>query len=309
MGLSGGTGITRHPLLGIVGLACSIVSTSSLVHGQVIVRHPDILQRGWRGSRAPLLANAQSQPLVGAQFDVVSIKPSVSAPGGGGGMRTLPDGTFTMTNQPIRSIINAGSLVPVRDVSGLPDWTQTERYDIVAKPAPGSNPTREQRNEMLLNLLIERMKLVANVEEQERTTLALIVARDDGRLGPQLTPSTLDCSAAQAPPSPGGATAPRRCGSRMGPGIVEMNGVVLDQLARSISRLAGGLVDNRTGLDGRYDLTLRFAPPRLSTNPTATTDDAPQLETALQEQLGLKLRPEKTVPILVIDHIERPTSN
>ena len=83
----------------------------------------------------------------------------------------------------------------------------------------------------------------------------------------------------------------------------------MDRLVYSFGSLAGGLVNDRTGLKGWYALTLRYAPPGLRAD-TAPPDDAPQFVTALQEQLGLKLQPEKTrVPIFVIDHIERPTSN
>jgi bla regulator protein BlaR1 len=219
-----------------------------------------------------------------------------------------------MTSQPIRSIISSVSTVPVspRETVGLPDWASTDAYDIVAKPAPDSNPTREQRAEMMRNMLIERLKVVSHIEEQERTTYALVVARSDGRLGPQLQKSTVDCTR----PSPPGAvpqtqpSTPTRCGMRMGPGTIEASGMALDRLVFSLSGLAGGQVTNRTGLDGEYDLTLRYAPPGLAADPSATTDDAPQFVTALREQLGLKLVPGKTmVKILVIDHIERPTPN
>ena len=113
---------------------------------------------------------AQTAAIVGAQFDVVSIKPHKYDPVTGGGMRTGPDGTFTMTSQPIASIISAASPVPVsaRDVLGLPEWAHTEHYDVIAKPAPGSNPTREQRAEMMRNMLIERMKVAGHIEEQEQ---------------------------------------------------------------------------------------------------------------------------------------------
>ena len=67
---------------------------------------------------------------------------------------------------------------------------------------------------------------------------------------------------------------------------------------------------NRTGLDGFYDLTLHYSVRNLNADPTAPPDDAPSIFTAVQEQLGLKLVPEKTkVKIFVIDHIERPTPN
>jgi uncharacterized protein (TIGR03435 family) len=192
----------------------------------------------------------------------------------------------------------------------LPDWARTEGYDIIAKPAPGSNPTREQRIEMMRNMLIERMKVAGHIEEQERTVFSLVVARSDGRLGPQLRKSTFDCT----PPSPPDAapqtrpSPPIQCGMRMGPGTVEASGITLDRLVPSLGGLAGGQVNNRTGLDGVYDLTLRFSPPRLNPDASVSADDAPQFVTALQEQLGLKLVPQKAmVKIFVIDHIERPT--
>jgi uncharacterized protein (TIGR03435 family) len=246
-----------------------------------------------------LLALQQPPALVGAQFDVISIKPNKEG-AQGGGMRTLPDGTFQATNIRIRQIMNAASPVPVADITGLPGWVLTERYDITGKAAPDSHPTREQRAEMMRNMLIERMKVAGHIEEVERPGFALVVARSDGRLGPQLKRSTLDCFGADQD----------RCGGRMGPGLIERSGVLLDQFADTLRGLAGGVVDNRTGLDGRYDMTLHFAVSTLSADPTAPTDDAPQFVTALQEQLGLKLVPEKTkVKIFVVDHIERPTPN
>jgi uncharacterized protein (TIGR03435 family) len=260
------------------------------------------------------MALQQPTPLIGPQFDVVSIKPHKSDPPVGGGMRTLPDGAFMMTGLPVRSIIAYASPVPVtpRDIMGLPDWATTERYDITAKPAPGSNPTREQRAEMMRNLLIERMKVAGHIEEREQTTFALVVARSDGRLGPELKKSAIDCnppSSPDAPPQTRPST-PGRCGARMGPGTIEATGITLDRLVPSLSGLAGGRVNNRTGLEGAYDLTLHFAPPRLNPDPSVPADDAPQFVTALQEQLGLKLVPGKEmVKVFVIDHIERPTPN
>src|SRR4051812_36552293 len=260
---------------------------------------------------------AQPPAIVGAQFDVVSIKPHQYDPAEGGGMRTLPDGTFMMTAQPIWSMLMSASPEPVVEVTGFPDWVRTDSYNVIAKPAPGSNPTREQRAEMMRNMFVDRMKLAGHVEEVERTTFAMVLARSDGKLGPQLRKSTLDCSpgaAAQAtalssPPPPPDVM--QRCGMRMGGGTIESGGIQLDQLVRSFRGFAGGLVNNRTGLEGYYAVTLRFALPRLNADPAAAaSDDAPNFFTALQEQLGLKLVPEKSkVKIFVIDHIERPTPN
>jgi uncharacterized protein (TIGR03435 family) len=252
-----------------------------------------------------------------AEFDVVSIK-RADPDARGGGMRTLADGTSIMTNVSIGQFIRSAAPVPVREVIGLPDWASTERYDVTAKPPADS--TREQRSEMWRTLFAERMKLVAHVEEKERDTFALVVARSDGRLGPQLKPSTLDCS----PRPPGSPPAPlrpppttdaevlNRCGGRFSDGSIVSGGITMDALVGSLGGLAGRIVNNRTGLQGSYSLTLTFSPPR---TPAASSDaslsgDAPEFFTALQEQLGLKLQPEKTmVLVFVIERIERPTEN
>ena len=48
----------------------------------------------------------------------------------------------------------------------------------------------------------------------------------------------------------------------------------------------------------------------MNLGPAAANSDAPSLFTALQEQLGLKIAPDKElVEVLVVDHIERPTEN
>jgi uncharacterized protein (TIGR03435 family) len=253
--------------------------------------------------------HAQSTTRV--EFEVISIK-RASPDAVGGGMRNLPDGSFIGTNNTIASMIMVASPVPVREVVGLPDWANTERYDITARPP--ANSTREQRSEMWRTAFAERMKLVAHIEERERDTFALVLARSDGRLGPQLKPSTLDCSprppGSPPPPPPTNASdVVNRCGGSFSVNSIVSGGMTMDQLVPSLGGLAGRLVNNRTGLKGAYAFTLTFAPPRRPGD-TAPPDDAPEFFTALQEQLGLKLQPEKTmVPVFVIDHIERPTEN
>ncbi len=262
-----------------------------------------------------LVAQSAAPPV---EFDVVSIKLNTGGLGATGGLRRLPDGTLIMTNQPMVSLIGIVSPEPVllRDVVGLPDWMNRERYDVTVKPPAGA--TREQLTQMWKAMFADRLKLVAHVEHREQTTFSLVVARGDGRLGPQLKPSALDCSTAGAasapPPQPGAgfSDVKNRCGMAMNGTSIISGGTLLDTFARSLSGLAGGLVNNSTGLQGYYALTLTFSQPRgLSATPDpARLDEAPDVFTAVQEQLGLKLVPQKAmVPVLVIDHIERPSEN
>lgn len=250
---------------------------------------------------------AQSLPITGAQFEVASIKRT--PPGAtGGGIRTLPDGTFTMTNQPIVSIMLSASPEPVREVVGLPGWVNTERYNVIAKAPEGS--TRADQRDMMRNMLIERMKVAGHVERREQNTFALLLARRDGRLGPGLTLASAECATPPLASTPLPPERQRACGTHMSPGSVEAGAITMDMLAQSLGGLAGGFVNNRTGLGSRYAVTLRFSRSRGIGAGTTQSDDAPEIFTAVQEQLGLKLQPEKTmVPVFVVDHIERPTDN
>jgi uncharacterized protein (TIGR03435 family) len=51
---------------------------------------------------------------------------------------------------------------------------------------------------MVKKLLEDRFKLKWHLETRELPVYALVVARDDGKLGEKLKPSTADCSAADA---------------------------------------------------------------------------------------------------------------
>ena len=275
------------------------------------LRRPAVTALLFLAASAPLVAQSHAR----LEFDVVSIKrhdPNDFS----GAMRELPDGTFTMTGMPIASIISMASPTRTRDVDGLPAWAKSERYDVTAKPS--ANSTREQIAQMWRAMFADRMQLSAHVEEREQNTFALVLDRSDGRLGPNLKPSTIDCS----PPAPGTprpappppASSPddykTRCGGMFGQGLIVSGWTTMDRLVFSLKGLAGGEVIDRTGLTGGYALELRFAQPRSGAASDAAPDDAPEFFTALREQLGLKLVPQKSkVPILVIDHIERPSEN
>jgi uncharacterized protein (TIGR03435 family) len=264
----------------------------------------------------PAPSNLHAQPTPQVEFEVVSIKRNTSGPLSVTS-RTLLDGTVMVINAPIRYSIENAAPERVTELIGLPEWVFSDRYDIIAKPPAGS--TREQWPLMWRSLFAERLKLVAHMEQRQRDGFAIVLARSDGRLGPQLKPAIIDCP----PPAPGDARPPRptsaadfetSCAMLLRGGGITSGSTTLATLASGLGGLLGDRersvpVTNRTGLDGRYAVKVTYTPPTLSAQATSV-DGAPDLFTAFEEQLGLKLQPEKTVvPVFVIDHIERPSEN
>ena len=243
------------------------------------------------------------------EFEVVSIK-RVTELRHSGGFRRLPDDSEVLSNMSVAGFVRRASPIKVREVFGLPEWANTERFDVTVKPPAGT--TEQQRRIMWGAMFADRMKLVAHMEQRERTEYALVPARSD-RLGPALKPSTLDCT--PRPPAPSAADAPvrfqdfkSRCGYAMnGTSAMSMasGGMSMDQLALTLEGAIDADVENRTGLQGWYALTLTYAP-----LVGGTQGDVPDVFTAVQEQLGLKLeRERKMIPVFVIDYIQRPSEN
>jgi uncharacterized protein (TIGR03435 family) len=159
-------------------------------------------------------------------------------------------------------------------------------------------------------MLADRCKLAAHFEQREQPVYDLIVARRDGKLGPNLQPSEVDCEA-KAAADRASAEAARAAGTiPPPPSLPPLNGPAPDcsfrmlMLARMLRPAAGRLVIDKTSLKGSYRFSLPFN--LLSARPDATNDAASSIFTALPEQLGLKLEPSRaTREMLVIDHIER----
>ena len=88
--------------------------------------------------------------------------------------------------------------------------------------------------------------------------------------------------------------------------------VTVAALLNLLKGASGRPVVDKTGLTGKYDISLHWAPDLGASSPgSAPPDDTlPSIYTALEDHLGLKLEPTKgTIPTLIIDHIEPPTEN
>jgi uncharacterized protein (TIGR03435 family) len=288
--------------------------------------------------RGPRLLAAQSPAGGGARFETVSVKRNTS--GAQGGTNQNQPGRYVATNISLRMLIrNAYGVLDSQIVSGpqvaTADYMAAEKFDVVATIA--GDATREQRGEMMRNMLADRFKLVVHTEMREMPVYALVRVRGDA-LGPNLRPAEdPQCSSptAQAereaaraggpgvsPPQGGRGRGPN-CGAlQFGPGQYLARSAPIGQLVSSLSNqtpLTGidRIVLDRTGLADRYDFELRWraaAPPAGALPPGVTPPpvdpDRPDLFTALQEQLGLKLEAQRApIEVVVIDGAQMPTDN
>jgi len=237
-------------------------------------------------------------------FEVASVKPNttVDAPEG---ISLQPNGSVRFTGFRVRTLITMAyrseGLQRFDQLIGGPSWIAVDRFDIVAKAPeePGAPAGPSAIPSMLRALLRDRFRLRAHTETRNMPAYGLVVARRDGKPGPQLRESTIVCSTDDPE---------RWCGIRATGGVIVGRGVPAAQLAGNLSGYPAvdRHVTDRTGLTGRYDFRIEYAAE------IARADDpvnaGSSLFTALTEQLGLSLRPERAdLPVLVIDSIEKPT--
>jgi uncharacterized protein (TIGR03435 family) len=269
-------------------------------------------RRGLGAVMLPVLAGviyAQTAPK--PQFEVASIKRNVSLTAErGGGFQ--PGGRFLMTRTDVRNLVRiayrSGPVLFPSQIIGGPDWSGSEQYDIEAKVdselARKTPAELSQIQPLLLQSLLEdRFKVRVHREIRNQSRYALVVVRNDGKLGPQLKPSRADC----------GGTASSNCATVARQGIFTSGGTAISSLSNYLaSSVVHEVVVDRTGLQGRFEIQLEWLPDQ-STSPLAgeiVASDKPSIFRALQEQLGLELKSERgPVEVYVIDHVEKPTEN
>jgi bla regulator protein blaR1 len=258
-----------------------------------------------------------------SRFEVVSIKLSDSSAQLRLGMTP---GRIDLVAVPMRLVVALVFPLGQQRVFGWPDGLDAERYTISAKMPDGA--PQAARLVAIRNLLKDRFKLVTHTETRELPIYNLVLARSDGRLGPAIKESSAECQAAakkyveavrggaptQAPPA-----AVAQCVSSLpGAGAFSANGASIGSLVNWLPQFVGRQVIDRTGLTNLYDFTLKWMPePAIGTSPLGlppqgpqppADPDAPDILTALQEQLGLKLESGRgPVEVIVIDRLEKPT--
>src|SRR3954463_203404 len=280
-----------------------------------------------------------------AAFEVASVKPSNPNPDPANPLSMIPlmlpqpGGRFTATNTPLRMLIMAAYELKqeAQLVAGTPDLLAA-KYDITARTA-GAAAIGKELPQLLRSLLADRFKLKTHTESRELPMYDLVLARNDGRLGPELKPSTSDCSKADEIAAEQGAALakgdvasfvgkPRACSvstdASGGPLNLMMrgDGQEMKQMGEILSQFTGRTVRDKTGLTGRYDFAMKLdlqmvlaMAQKMGANIPAAAANIPQsdgssLTTALNEQLGLKLESTRApVDVVVVDSVEAPVAD
>jgi uncharacterized protein (TIGR03435 family) len=227
-------------------------------------------------------AGAQDVPANGRVFEVASVR---VADGKGPSQLATAEGTqVTERDISMTLLLQLAYGVELDQIQG-PEWMASSMYDVVAKLPDGVSLTREQMMVPLQQLLANRFNLQVHREVREKPGYALVVAKD----GPKLKPA-------------------KEGASKMGSitfESVRVQSATMKTLAAYMALLVHQPVVDKTGVDGDYEIKLNYAP-------EGTKDSTlPSVFTAVQEQLGLKLEPQKVpVNMVVVDKVEKiPTEN
>jgi uncharacterized protein (TIGR03435 family) len=231
-------------------------------------------------------------------YDVATIKPNKTLSGSTD--VDTNEATFKATNVSLKMLLEMGYGIRQDQISGLPGWAESTRYDIFAKvldadPEALKKMKRPERRAMVRKLLEERFQIKSHIEVKTLPVFELTVLKE-GIKFKQFAPAKSD--------DEGGDMSMNGQNHNMS---MTARGVLMSDIASALSDQIQRTVLDRTGLPGKYDLQLKWL---RDDAPAGGDDAAPPIYTALQDQLGLKLVAAKgPVNTLVIDSISLPTEN
>lgn len=236
------------------------------------------------------------------EFDVATVK--LSNPNMPGRQFMANGHEFLTINTTLDDLITFAYGIHVRQIVGAPAWAASVKYDLDGKYAGQNQPDDRQWKMMIQGLLQDRFNLTFHHAANEVPVYELTVARN----GPRLTQSKAEPNSL-----PG-------MGFR-GFGNMPVSNATMADFA---AMLQGSVLDrpvlDRTGLRERFDFVLKWTPddsqfigmrlPGMPTLGNDSVDAPPNIFTAMQEQLGLKLQAAKApVSVMVIDHLDKPAPN
>jgi uncharacterized protein (TIGR03435 family) len=244
----------------------------------------------------PMAANADPS------FEVATIKPSHPNDPAGKNFSFRAGHVLTRDTN-MNDLIARAYGLHAKQIVGAPDWFGADLYDIEGKPDAAGAPSDQQLKIMLQKLLAERFKLTFHHEKRDLSVYVITVAGG----GPKMTIADTDS---------------RKGFHLRGLGDVLGTSLTMTDFAE---RMQGGVMDkpvvDQTGLSGKYDFELKWTPDEsqfaqfrgvgaVVRPPTDDPNAPPTIFTAMQEQLGLKMKTEKFLDdVIVIDHVDKPSEN
>ncbi len=248
---------------------------------------------------APFCLAQQPSVLATPAFEVASVKPWASRELGG--VHTYPGGRVALRGCTLHYLIEQAFHVQPFQVSGGPDWMQSERYDIDAKPPESSKssqlmpphtrvPLNEEQRQMLQSLLMERFQVKYHRETREGPVYLLVRGNKALKL--------VDAKDKSAYPWAGSLAG----AGISGDGLAGLN-ESMEDLAKRLSPYLGRQVLDRTGLSGSFDFRVEYS----------SDDERPDVISmilATVQELGLKLEAAKApVESIVIEQAGKPSAN
>jgi uncharacterized protein (TIGR03435 family) len=232
-------------------------------------------------------------------YDVATVKPA--KPDAQGWSWNSDRSMTTMQNIPLMELLrNAYGMKTLQQVVGVPDWVRDAHYDITAKVDDEEFRRTQTMDEMaelqehqalLQGLLADRFGLRVKQETRKLPAYALVV--DEAGAGSGLKPTAND-------------TKGRHANTNNGHMVV--SGVSMNDFAEILSgknEVGQRVVLNQTGLNGRFDFTLDYAPD--SGAGVATDATRAGLLQAVHEQLGLRVKKIETdVPVVIVEMVNKP---
>jgi uncharacterized protein (TIGR03435 family) len=232
-------------------------------------------------------------------IEVATIKPT--KPDEQRFMLMFRGGRFQTTNVSLSKLLAFSYGVQEKQLVGLPPWAETDKYDIDAKPDMDGAPNKKQFQGMVQKLIADRFGLIFHHDKKELSVYVLSVAKT----GAKLTKT----ESQEGHPGFG----------LRGLGAITVHDASMSDFAAMMQEtVMDRPVIDQTGLAGRYDFALNWTPDDSQFGgmaaklppPTDNTNPPPNLYTAIQEQIGLKLDATKApTDVMVIDHVEKPSEN
>jgi uncharacterized protein (TIGR03435 family) len=230
-------------------------------------------------------------------FEVATIKPT--EPGTGFSIHPTRSGELVATDASLAYLIKFAYEVHPRQITKAPAWLDSDKYDLTAKPDIEGQPSLKQMRVMTQKLLADRFQLVFHREKVELPVYAVTVAKGGLKL-------TANDTNPNGNPGYGGGPA----------GMRVVNSTIAEFISFVLNDAVALPVVDQTGLgSARYNFTLKWTPDAAQAQPgaapaAANADAPPDIFTAMQQQLGLKLESTKApMEVMVIDHVEKPSPN